>query len=136
LLTFFSTDFWITNHFTATYLGPTAPVADRFLGVYMSRSWAAFAATGDPNNANGALLYCVLVALAFNAAPCSPVQGQMATIFRRSAGDALADARVHYSEGRALSLKTLLLLEYSFCFAGMQNFRAAGMQFIIDHIMV
>nr|GAT60463.1 predicted protein [Mycena chlorophos] len=46
------TDFWITNHFTATYLGPTAPIEDRFLGVYMSRSWAAFAATGDPNNAN------------------------------------------------------------------------------------
>ncbi|KAF7341340.1 Carboxylic ester hydrolase [Mycena venus] len=46
------TDFWIKNHATATYLGPGAPIADRFLGVYMSRSWASFAATGDPNNAN------------------------------------------------------------------------------------
>ncbi|KAE9395826.1 alpha/beta-hydrolase [Gymnopus androsaceus JB14] len=46
------TEFWINNHFTATYLGPTAPIEDRFLGVYLSRSWAAFAATGDPNNAN------------------------------------------------------------------------------------
>ncbi|KAJ7474483.1 alpha/beta-hydrolase [Mycena galericulata] len=46
------TDFWITNHFTATYLGPTAPIEDRFLGVYMSRTWASFIATGDPNNAN------------------------------------------------------------------------------------
>ncbi|KAJ7032363.1 alpha/beta-hydrolase [Mycena alexandri] len=46
------TDFWITNHFTATYLGPTAPIEDRFLGVYMSRAWASFIATGDPNNAN------------------------------------------------------------------------------------
>ncbi|KAF7338816.1 Carboxylic ester hydrolase [Mycena sanguinolenta] len=46
------TAFWLTNHFTATYLGPTAPIADRFLGVYMSRSWASFVATGDPNNAN------------------------------------------------------------------------------------
>ncbi|KAJ7473145.1 Alpha/Beta hydrolase protein [Mycena galericulata] len=46
------TDFWITNHATATYLGPPAPIGDRFLGVYMSRTWAAFAATGDPNNAN------------------------------------------------------------------------------------
>ncbi|KAJ7639985.1 alpha/beta-hydrolase [Mycena polygramma] len=45
-------DFWITNHATATYLGPSAPTADRALGVYMSRSWASFAATGDPNNAN------------------------------------------------------------------------------------
>ncbi|KAJ6554847.1 Alpha/Beta hydrolase protein [Mycena capillaripes] len=46
------TDFWITNHATATYLGPGAPIADRSLGVYMSRSWASFVATGDPNNAN------------------------------------------------------------------------------------
>ncbi|KAF7350016.1 Carboxylic ester hydrolase [Mycena venus] len=46
------TAFWITNHFTATYLGPTAPIADRFLGTYMSRTWASFIATGDPNNAN------------------------------------------------------------------------------------
>ncbi|KAF8197770.1 Alpha/Beta hydrolase protein [Mycena galopus ATCC 62051] len=46
------TAFWITNHFTATYLGPTAPIADRFLGAYMSRAWASFIATGDPNNAN------------------------------------------------------------------------------------
>ncbi|KAJ6599950.1 alpha/beta-hydrolase [Mycena vulgaris] len=46
------TDFWLTNHFTATYLGPSAPIEDRFLGVYMSRSWASFIATGDPNNAN------------------------------------------------------------------------------------
>ncbi|KAJ7253910.1 alpha/beta-hydrolase [Mycena rebaudengoi] len=46
------TDFWVTNHATATYLGPGAPIADRSLGVYMSRSWASFAATGDPNNAN------------------------------------------------------------------------------------
>ncbi|KAJ7216732.1 Alpha/Beta hydrolase protein [Mycena haematopus] len=46
------TAFWLTNHFTATYLGPTAPIEDRFLGVYMSRSWASFIATGDPNNAN------------------------------------------------------------------------------------
>ncbi|KAJ6572278.1 alpha/beta-hydrolase [Mycena capillaripes] len=46
------TDFWITNHFTTTYLGPTAPIEDRFLGTYMSRSWASFIATGDPNNAN------------------------------------------------------------------------------------
>ncbi|KAJ7034579.1 alpha/beta-hydrolase [Mycena alexandri] len=46
------TAFWITNHFTTTYLGPTAPIEDRFLGVYMSRSWASFIATGDPNNAN------------------------------------------------------------------------------------
>ncbi|KAJ7307781.1 alpha/beta-hydrolase [Mycena albidolilacea] len=46
------TDFWVTNHATATYLGPGAPIADRALGVYMSRSWASFAATGDPNNAN------------------------------------------------------------------------------------
>ncbi|CAK5270089.1 unnamed protein product [Mycena citricolor] len=45
------TAFWVQNHFTATYLGPGAPVADRFLGFYMSRSWAAFIATGDPNNA-------------------------------------------------------------------------------------
>ncbi|KAJ7908643.1 alpha/beta-hydrolase [Mycena leptocephala] len=46
------TDFWITNHFTTTYLGPSAPIEDRFLGAYMSRSWASFIATGDPNNAN------------------------------------------------------------------------------------
>ncbi|KAF7348663.1 Carboxylic ester hydrolase [Mycena venus] len=46
------TDFWLTNHFTTTYLGSTAPIEDRFLGVYMSRSWASFIATGDPNNAN------------------------------------------------------------------------------------
>ncbi|KAJ6612178.1 Alpha/Beta hydrolase protein [Mycena sp. CBHHK59/15] len=46
------TAFWVTNHATATYLGPGAPIEDRFLGVYMSRSWASFAATGDPNNAN------------------------------------------------------------------------------------
>ncbi|KAJ7320777.1 alpha/beta-hydrolase [Mycena albidolilacea] len=46
------TAFWITNHFTATYLGPTAPIEDRFLGAYMARSWASFIATGDPNNAN------------------------------------------------------------------------------------
>ncbi|KAJ7820337.1 alpha/beta-hydrolase [Mycena olivaceomarginata] len=46
------TAFWITNHFTATYLGPTAPIEDRFLGTYMARSWASFIATGDPNNAN------------------------------------------------------------------------------------
>ncbi|KAK7059780.1 carboxylic ester hydrolase, partial [Favolaschia claudopus] len=46
------TQFWLDNHFTATYLGSTAPIADRFLGVYMSRSWASFIATGDPNNAN------------------------------------------------------------------------------------
>ncbi|KAJ7157993.1 hypothetical protein C8R43DRAFT_948835 [Mycena crocata] len=49
-----SRDFWKTNHFvTAAYLGPGAPIADRLLGVYMSRAWASFAATGDPNNANG-----------------------------------------------------------------------------------
>lgn len=48
-----STDFWVTNHATATCLGPGVPIADRALGVYMSRSWASFAATGDPNNANG-----------------------------------------------------------------------------------
>ncbi|KAJ7048847.1 alpha/beta-hydrolase [Mycena amicta] len=47
-----NTEFFLTNHGTATYLGPGAPIADRFLGVYMSRSWAAFVATGDPNNAN------------------------------------------------------------------------------------
>ncbi|KAJ7056266.1 alpha/beta-hydrolase [Mycena amicta] len=47
-----NTDFFRTNHGTATYLGPGAPIADRFLGMYMSRSWAAFVATGDPNNAN------------------------------------------------------------------------------------
>ncbi|KAJ7114841.1 Alpha/Beta hydrolase protein [Mycena epipterygia] len=46
------TEFWVTNHATATYLGPGAPIEDRFLGVYMSRSWASFAATGNPNNAN------------------------------------------------------------------------------------
>ncbi|KAJ7204172.1 alpha/beta-hydrolase [Mycena pura] len=46
------TAFWLTNHFTATYLGVDAPIADRFLGTYMSRSWASFIATGDPNNAN------------------------------------------------------------------------------------
>ncbi|KAJ6561170.1 alpha/beta-hydrolase [Mycena vulgaris] len=46
------TDFWAINHFSATYLGPGAPLADRFLGVYMSRAWASFAATGDPNYAN------------------------------------------------------------------------------------
>ncbi|KAJ7056369.1 hypothetical protein C8F01DRAFT_1311216 [Mycena amicta] len=48
-----NTDFFLTNHGPATYLGFGAPIADRFLGVYMSRSWAAFVATGDPNNANG-----------------------------------------------------------------------------------
>ncbi|KAJ7765364.1 Alpha/Beta hydrolase protein [Mycena metata] len=48
----YRTDFWITNHFTATYLGPAAPIEDRFLGIYMSRAWASFIATGDPNNAN------------------------------------------------------------------------------------
>lgn len=46
------TAFWKENHFTATYLGPGAPLHDRFLGDYMSRSWASFIATGDPNNAN------------------------------------------------------------------------------------
>ncbi|KAF7352048.1 Carboxylic ester hydrolase [Mycena venus] len=46
------TDFWIKNQFHATYLGAGAPIADRFLGVSMSRAWASFAATGDPNNAN------------------------------------------------------------------------------------
>ncbi|KAJ7876624.1 alpha/beta-hydrolase [Mycena leptocephala] len=45
------TDFWIKNQFHATYLGAGAPIADRFLGVSMSRAWASFAATGDPNNA-------------------------------------------------------------------------------------
>ncbi|KAJ7626883.1 alpha/beta-hydrolase [Roridomyces roridus] len=44
--------FWVTNHFTATFLGAGAPIADRFLGSYMAASWAAFIATGDPNNAN------------------------------------------------------------------------------------
>jgi hypothetical protein len=48
-----STDFWIKNQFHATYLGAGAPIADRFLGVSMSRAWASFAATGDPNNAIG-----------------------------------------------------------------------------------
>ncbi|KAJ7863725.1 Alpha/Beta hydrolase protein [Mycena olivaceomarginata] len=48
------TDFWLTNHFTATYLGPTAPIEDRFLGVYMSRSWASFIANREiQTNANG-----------------------------------------------------------------------------------
>lgn len=46
------TAFWERNHFTAAYLGPGAPIHDRFLGDYMSRSWASFIATGDPNNAN------------------------------------------------------------------------------------
>ncbi|KAJ7143605.1 Alpha/Beta hydrolase protein [Mycena crocata] len=46
------TDFWKTHRAMATFLGPTAPIADRFLGVYMSRAWASFAATGNPNNAN------------------------------------------------------------------------------------
>ena len=46
------TAFWEQYHFTATYLGPGAPIQDRALGHYMSRSWAAFVATGDPNNAN------------------------------------------------------------------------------------
>nr|GAT50520.1 predicted protein [Mycena chlorophos] len=46
------TAFFKANYGTATYLGPGAPIADRFLAVYMSRSWAAFVATGDPNNAN------------------------------------------------------------------------------------
>ncbi|KAJ7859812.1 Alpha/Beta hydrolase protein [Mycena olivaceomarginata] len=46
------TDFWATNHYMATPLGPGSPIEDRFLGVYMSRSWASFIATGDPNNAN------------------------------------------------------------------------------------
>ncbi|KAJ7056155.1 alpha/beta-hydrolase [Mycena amicta] len=46
------TAFWVANHFTATYLGPGVPIADRFLGIYMSRAWASFIATGDPNNAN------------------------------------------------------------------------------------
>ncbi|KAJ7446317.1 alpha/beta-hydrolase [Mycena latifolia] len=46
------TDFWQVNHMAATFLGPGAPIGDRFLGVYMSRAWASFAATGDPNNAN------------------------------------------------------------------------------------
>ncbi|KAJ7927886.1 hypothetical protein B0H13DRAFT_2312063 [Mycena leptocephala] len=36
----------------ATYLGSSAPIADRFLGVYVSRAWASFIATGDPNKAN------------------------------------------------------------------------------------
>ncbi|KAK7038432.1 carboxylic ester hydrolase [Favolaschia claudopus] len=45
------TDFWNANQFRATYLGPGTPIEDRFLGVYMSRAWASFAATGDPNNA-------------------------------------------------------------------------------------
>jgi hypothetical protein len=49
-----STDFWDANHVAATFLGPGAPIGDRFLGTYMSRTWASFAATGDPNNANGA----------------------------------------------------------------------------------
>ncbi|KAF7323561.1 Carboxylic ester hydrolase [Mycena kentingensis (nom. inval.)] len=48
-----SREFWVNNHFTATYLGPGAPIADRFLGTYMARAWASFVATGDPNNANG-----------------------------------------------------------------------------------
>nr|GAT43049.1 predicted protein [Mycena chlorophos] len=47
-----TTTFFKANYGTATYLGPGAPIADRFLAVYMSRSWAAFVATGDPNNAN------------------------------------------------------------------------------------
>ncbi|KAJ7919570.1 Alpha/Beta hydrolase protein, partial [Mycena leptocephala] len=51
------TDFWVTNHFTATYLGPGAPIEDRFLGVYMSRAWTSFAATGDPNNANVSVIH-------------------------------------------------------------------------------
>ncbi|KAJ7610509.1 alpha/beta-hydrolase [Roridomyces roridus] len=46
------TAFWKANKFTATYLGPGAPIADRFLGSYMAASWAAFVATGDPNTAN------------------------------------------------------------------------------------
>lgn len=46
------TAFWEENHFTATYLGPGAPIHDRFLGDYMSRSWASFIATGSPNEAN------------------------------------------------------------------------------------
>ncbi|KAJ7333499.1 Alpha/Beta hydrolase protein [Mycena albidolilacea] len=46
------TDFWATNHHMATPLCPGAPIEDRFLRVYMLRSWASFIATGDPNNAN------------------------------------------------------------------------------------
>ncbi|KAF7318380.1 hypothetical protein HMN09_00347100 [Mycena chlorophos] len=44
------TAFWVTNHFAATYLGPDAPIGDRFLGTRMSSAWASFIATGDPNN--------------------------------------------------------------------------------------
>ncbi|KAJ7278874.1 alpha/beta-hydrolase [Mycena rebaudengoi] len=91
------TDFWITNHFTATYLGPTAPVADRFLGVYMSRSWAAFAATGDPNNAN---------------VPSKVKWPQ-------------------YSDGAQE-----MLWQTQGSITRKDNFRGAGMQFIIDHVMV
>ncbi|KAJ6469341.1 alpha/beta-hydrolase [Mycena sanguinolenta] len=87
--------FWLTNHFTATYLGPTAPIADRFLGVYMSRSWASFVATGDPNNAN--------VPSKINWPKYSEGQENM----------------VWQTQGSVIEK---------------DNFRQAGMQFIIDNV--
>ncbi|CAK5271875.1 unnamed protein product [Mycena citricolor] len=46
------TAFWKEHGCTATYLGPGAPTGDRSLGIAMSRAWASFIATGDPNEAN------------------------------------------------------------------------------------
>ncbi|KAJ7093473.1 alpha/beta-hydrolase [Mycena belliarum] len=89
------TDFWLTNHFTATYLGPSAPIADRFLGVHMSRSWASFIATGDPNNAN-------------------------------------VPSKVHwpkYSEGHRN-----MVWQTQGSTTEKDNFRAAGMKFIMDNV--
>jgi carboxylesterase type B len=91
------TAFWITNRFTATYLGSTAPIADRFLGVYMSRSWAAFIATGDPNNAN-------------------------------------VPSKVRwpkYSDGQQE-----VLWQTQGSVTRKDDYRGAGMQFIIDHVLV
>ncbi|KAJ6624226.1 hypothetical protein B0H10DRAFT_2212950 [Mycena sp. CBHHK59/15] len=52
------TDFWIANHFTATYLGLPASIEDCFLAAYMLWSWASFVATGDPNNADVTTKIC------------------------------------------------------------------------------
>jgi hypothetical protein len=77
-----STDFWVTNHFAATYLGPGAPVEDRFLGVYMSRAWMSFVATGDPNNANGERDHFIFLA-SHRARPLVSVVYPLAAILER-----------------------------------------------------
>ncbi|KAJ7133107.1 hypothetical protein C8R44DRAFT_730303 [Mycena epipterygia] len=108
-----STEFWVTNHATATYLDPGVPIEDRFLGVYMSRSWASFAATGDPNNTNGQYNHDYTT---WHDWDCDD-ENQLAEILGRWAGHRVADPQ---TQGETMLEK--------------DTFRDDGMQFMIDNI--